>query len=193
MKPKRPPFLLVVALVVVPALLVAAAYAYWFGAPLRRTVAETEAQIAEVERRLPTREDLQRVDTRAAELRKALAEIVASRQPIPTAVGGAPFVPGPHRAEWRMHVTEALLRHRLVLLAEQRNSQALPANIARGLTGGAAPGAQLSTWHLELRGAYPDVLAAIGELRTAKLPFHLLDIRMKRDGQGAITWQLVVA
>lgn len=188
---RRPSPLATTALVLLPALLVAGGYAFWSGLPLRATVAATEHQIREIELRLPSAQEMQDVQARADELRSELAAVLAARQPAPGA-GGGTFVGNPERAQWRLALSDALQRHELTLLAEERIETDLPPNIARGLTGAAAARTHLSTWSLKLRGGYLDLLAAVTALREQSLPFYLLELAMKRDGAGAVTWTLVV-
>lgn len=183
--------LLVAVLVVAPALLVAAAYAWWFGLPLRAQIERTEAQIRAVQASLPSTALVQQVNDRADALRADLAEIVAARKPAP-ASGQATFVPSAERAQWRLLLSDTLQKHGLVLVAEERTELDLPANIARGLTGAAVSRTHVSAWSLQVRGAYLALLAAVGELRSAAVPFHLLELGMRRDGAGQVTWTMVV-
>jgi hypothetical protein len=171
------------ALVLAPALLAGAAYAVWFGLPLRTAAATSREQAAAIGAQLPTADSLRDLQARASSLRAELAAAEAERGAKPVVSGRV--VSTAERAAWRQFLSDALSRNRLVLLQEERVDVDLPPSVARSLLHDAGT-SRLRThaWRVRLTGTYLDLLRALGELRQSPMPFHLLEIDLRRDAQG---------
>jgi hypothetical protein len=49
-----------------------------------------------------------------------------------------------------------------------------------------------AAWSLQLAGGYLDVLAAMAALRQVPLPTFVLELALRRTGEGELVWTLVV-
>jgi hypothetical protein len=178
------------SIVLAPAALVAAALVAIVAWPLRQTLAATQQQVVAVTRGLPDAAQVQQALARVAALRAELQAAQTARLPaVPTAPVAT--VPQSGRARWRLQLSEVLARHSLQLVDEERSDLDLPAAVARTLRGDATA-ARVSVWTLRFLGNYLDVLVALESLRAAPLPCHVLDLSLRRDGNGALLWTLVV-
>lgn len=177
------------ALLLTPTLLVLGAALVFSSLPLRTTLATARQHEREVAGALPTAEQIAAAERQLAELRTQLQQRAAA------AGGGAsvaaPAVVSPERAAWHRQLTDVLQGHRLVVLAEERVEVDLPASVARGVFGPAGS-THHTAWSLQLAGGYLDVLTAMAALRQVPLPTFVLELAMRRTGDGELLWTLVV-
>ena len=178
-----------VAIVLLPALVVAVAWSWLSALPLRETLASTRKQHRDVTRDIPNAAMVEQVQAHVASLRAEVSAAAAARQPLPRTAVAATVAPSA-RAQWRLQLSDILANNRLRLVGEERLDVDLPPQVARALGGDGAT--RWPAWSLQISGSYPDVLAAIASLQTAALPCHVLDLEVRRDTDGKLAWTLVV-
>lgn len=177
------------ALLLAPTLLVLGAAAAFSSLPLRETLAAARQQERQAAGALPTPERLAAAERQLADLRTTLQQRSAAVGSPPASA--APVVLTPARAAWHRQLTDVLQQHRLVVLAEERLELDLPPAVARGVFGPAGA-THHAAWSLQLAGGYLDVLAAMAALRQVPLPTFVLELAMRRTGEGELVWTLVV-
>jgi len=185
------------AVVTLPALVVAAVYMIAFRLDSVREVAALRERLVRARAQVPSDATADAQDARLEELRVQLDTLRSARAQRETSTARPRHQPldGVERVTTRASLAQLLARHDLRLLHEDVGPVELGAALADTL--GAESGTHLRTSATTLRfeGRYGDVLAALEELAGSDLRVLPLRLEMRRvdDSLTRLDWTLVIA